>query len=108
MDSVVETVRINRLLDIYGRLLTTSQYEIMCDYYQANLSLAEISEIRKISRTAVQDAIKKSIEKLENCEEKLGICKVFDEYKDNPIIEEIEGKIKNGIWIFKWKISGNN
>lgn len=97
MDNVIETVRINRLLDIYGRLLTKAQYEIMSDYYQANLSLSEISDMRKISRTAVQDALKKSIEKLENCEEKLGLCRVFDEYKDNKTAQEIEGKIKNGI-----------
>ena len=97
MDNVIENVRINRLLDIYGRLLTKAQYEIMSDYYQANLSLSEISDMRKISRTAVQDALKKSIEKLENCEEKLGLCRVFDEYKDNETAQEIEGKIKNGI-----------
>lgn len=97
MSKIADTIRINRLLDIYGRLLTKSQYEIVSDYYQANLSLSEISEMRHISRTAVQDAIKKSIEKLEIFEEKVGICRVFDEYKNNNIAEEIERKLKNGI-----------
>lgn len=100
MDSVIETVKINRLLDIYGRLLTKSQFEIMTDYYQYNLSLGEISENRNISRTAVQDAIKNATKNLANYEEKLGICKVFDESKDgknNQVIDLIEEKIKNGI-----------
>lgn len=100
MDSISETIKINRLLDIYGRLLTKSQYEIMSDYYQYNLSLGEISENRNISRTAVQDAIKNATKNLMNYEEKVGICKVFDSCKDgknNKIIDLIEEKIKNGI-----------
>lgn len=100
MDFISETVKINRLLDVYGRLLTTSQYEIMIDYYQYNLSLGEISENRNISRTAVQDAIKNATKNLEHYEEKVGICKVFDSSKDgknDEIIDMIEERIKNGI-----------
>ena len=33
MDAISKTVHINRLLDVYGRLLTKSQLEIMTDYY---------------------------------------------------------------------------
>ncbi len=97
MSNIDETVRINRLLDIYGRLLSKVQYEILCDYYGANLSLSEISEIRSTSRTAVSDAIKKGLENLNNFEEKVGICKVFDEYKDNEVAQKIEEKLRNGI-----------
>lgn len=100
MKSIDETIKINRLLDIYGRLLTKSQYEIMTDYYQYNLSLGEISENRKVSRTAVQDAIKNAIKNLANYEEKLGICGVFDSSKDgvnDKTIDMLEEKIKNGI-----------
>ena len=95
-----ETLRINRLYDLYGRLLTKQQQEIIEDYYEANLSLSEISEIRKISRTAVSDALKVAIKKLENYEEKIGICGVFDEIrtpKNSEILDKIEEKIKNGI-----------
>ena len=100
MNDVKRVERINRLLDLYGRLLTKSQFEIMSDYYYCDLSLSEISSLRNISRTAVSDAIAKSTKKLENYEEKLGICKVFDSEK-NPenaaIIDRIEEKIKDGI-----------
>ena len=97
MNNIEETVHINRLLDIYGELLSKTQYEIMCDYFWANLSLSEISQLRKISRTAVSDAINKGIEKLYNCEEKVGICKVFDEFKDDETAQKIERKLRNGI-----------
>ena len=97
MSNIDETIRINRLLDIYGGLLSKVQYEILSDYYGANLSLSEISEIRQISRTAVSDAIKKGIEKLNNCEEKVGICGVFDEFKDDKVAQKIEEKLRNGI-----------
>ena len=100
MSEINRVEKINRLLDIYGRLLTKSQLEIMSDYYYCDLSLSEISEMRNISRTAVSDAIKKSTKKLENYEEKLGICKVFDaaKQKENAaIIDKIEEMIKDGI-----------
>ena len=100
MVDVESKTRINRLLDIYGRLLTTSQYQIMSDYYYCDLSLSEISEYKKISRTAVLDAIKQATKKLENYEEKLGICRVFDasRTKENEqLLEKIEEMIKDGI-----------
>lgn len=100
MEEISKVERINRLLDIYGRLLTKAQYEIMSDYYYCDLSLSEISEARKISRTAVSDAIKKSTQKLDNFEKKLGICKVFDSEKNDKnkaIIDKLEERIKDGI-----------
>ena len=97
MSNIEETIRINRLLDIYGGLLSKVQYEILSDYYGANLSLSEISEIRGISRTAVSDAIKKGVEKLLHCEEKVGICGVFDEFKDEEVAQKIEERLRNGI-----------
>lgn len=97
MNNIEETIHINRLLDIYGGLLSKTQYEILSDYYGANLSLSEISEIRQISRTAVSDAIKKGIEKLYNCEEKVRICGVFDEFKDEEVAHKIEERLRNGI-----------
>ena len=100
MDNVKKVEYINRLLDIYGRLLTKVQYDIMSDYYYCDLSLSEISESKNISRTAVSDAIKKATKKLENYEEKLGICRVFDKAKateKSAIIDKLEEMIKDGI-----------
>lgn len=100
MSEMKKTLQINRLLDIYGRLLTKQQFEIMSDYYYCDLSLSEISELRNISRTAVSDAIKTSTKKLDKFEKNLRICGVFDKNrneKTSEIIDKIEEDLKNGI-----------
>ena len=100
MSEINKTIEINRLLDIYGRLLTKQQFEIMSDYYYCDLSLSEISELRNISRTAVSDAIKTATKKLDKFEKNLGICGVFDKNrneKTNEIIDKLEEDLKNGI-----------
>ena len=100
MSEINKTLKINRLLDIYGRLLTKQQFEIMSDYYYCDLSLSEISELRNISRTAVSDAIKTATKKLDKFEKSLGICGVFDKNRNEnnkAIIDKLEEDLKNGI-----------
>ena len=100
MSEINEAIKINRLLDIYGRLLTKQQFEIMSDYYYCDLSLSEISELRNISRTAVSDAIKTATKKLDKFEKCVGICGVFDKNrneKTDKIITKLEEDLKNGI-----------
>lgn len=100
MDKVSKVKKVNRLLDFYGRLLTKSQYEIMSDHYYFDLSFSEISENRKISKTAVSDAIKNATKNLNKFEEKLGLCRLFDEIRNeqnSDIIDKIEERIKDGI-----------
>ena len=60
------------LLEAYEPLLTSRQSSIMDSYFRFDLSLSEISEIEGISRAGVLDAIHKSIQKLQEYEEKLG------------------------------------
>lgn len=65
-----ETIYISDLYNIYGKLLTDKQSQILEKYIFDNLSLGEISEIFSISRQAVLDSINKSIvqlHKYENC-----------------------------------------
>ena len=100
MSEINKTLEINRLLDIYGRLLTKQQFEIMSDYYYCDLSLSEISELRNISRTAVSDSIKTATKKLDNFEKNIGICWVFDKNRNEKtaeIIDKLEEDLKNGI-----------
>ena len=56
-----KNIEIADLFDIYGSLLTKKQYKIMQSYYDFDFSLSEIAQNEKISRSAVLDAIKKSI-----------------------------------------------
>ena len=59
------------LCQIYGKLLTKKQLEILTDYYNNDLSLSEIAENNQITRQAVRDIIKKGENKLFELEEKL-------------------------------------
>ena len=72
MDKKVE---ISLLCQIYGKLLTEKQLNIMDNYYNLDLSLSEIAENEGITRQAVRDIIKKGENKLFEFEEKLGIMK---------------------------------
>lgn len=73
MNDLEKTIFINDLLTLYGGLLTTTQKDILSDYYQANLSLGEIANDRGVSRAAVEDALKKGVKKLESFEKQLNI-----------------------------------
>ena len=46
------------LLDYYGMVLTEKQRNILTEYYNDDLSLAEIAENYGITRQGVRDAIK--------------------------------------------------
>ena len=62
---------INKLYEIYGLLLTEKQQQMFEDYYQYDLSLQEIATNYNVSRSAVLDALQKSVSKLEEYESKL-------------------------------------
>ena len=74
-----KNVQISILCEIYGKLLTEKQYKALDDYYNNDMSLAEIGENYNISRQAVRDLIKKGEEKLFEYEKLLGIMKRFQE-----------------------------
>ena len=57
-------IKISMLCEIYGKLLTEKQLEILNDYYNNDLSLTEIAQNNNITRQAVLDNIKKGEEKL--------------------------------------------
>ena len=68
-------VEVSILTEIYGKLLTEKQLNILNDYYNMDLSLSEIAENNQITRQAVRDIIKKGEKKLFEFEEKLQIMK---------------------------------
>ncbi|MFR3226534.1 MAG: sigma factor-like helix-turn-helix DNA-binding protein [Blautia massiliensis (ex Durand et al. 2017)] len=60
------------LLDFYGVVLTDKQRLILTEYYDEDLSLAEIAENCGITRQGVRDAIKHGEAALDELEAKLG------------------------------------
>lgn len=81
------------LYDIYGSLLTDKQRSYFEDYYDMDLSLAEIAESYNVSRNAVHDMLKKTEEILLNYEENLKIhqknTKILKALESNDKLEEI-------------------
>ncbi len=86
-----KNVKLSMLLQIYGKLLTKTQYDFLDDYYNSDLSLSEIAENRNITRQAARDNIKKGENKLFEYEEKLNIMQktLKHEKKISEILSEI-------------------
>ena len=95
-DNVEKKVEVSILCQIYGKLLTEKQYEVINDYYNNDYSLSEIAENNNITRQAVRDMIKKGESKLFEFEEKLLIMKKMrnQEKQIQSIVEELN-KIKD-------------
>ena len=82
--SLEENLRITSLIDTYGKLLTTKQFEVVSSYYYDNLTLSEIGDNYNISRQAVNDCINQSVKALETYEEKLQLLA-----KNEAIIDKL-------------------
>ena len=86
-----KNVKVSILCQIYGKLLTEKQFEIITDYYDNDLSLSEIAENNEITRQAVRDIIKKSEKKLFELEEELSFMEkqTNQEKKINSILDKL-------------------
>ena len=60
-----------RLYDLYQNLLTEKQRLYFEDYYFSDLSISEIADNYNISRNGVHDQIKRTVNELNELEEKL-------------------------------------
>ena len=86
-----EKVKLSMLCQIYGKMLTKKQYEIINDYCNNDLSLSEIAENNSITRQAVRDIIMKGEKKLFELEEKLSFMDRM--LKQDKKIQQILGEL---------------
>ena len=91
-----EFVYYNGLFDLYGSLLTEKEQDTFRDYYQEDLSLAEIAEENNVSRAAVQKTVKNVLEKLNYYEEILHLYDKNSKLRDLLSETDID-VIKNNI-----------
>ena len=68
-----QRMRLGRLFDIYGSLLTAKQKQCLSLYFYDDLSLSEISEELGVSRQAVHDLLKRVEQLLERYETSLQV-----------------------------------
>ncbi|MBO7677363.1 MAG: hypothetical protein J6S49_07610 [Erysipelotrichaceae bacterium] len=73
------------LLDYYGDFLTRHQRDICSEYFNEDLSMNEIAENYKVSKSAIQDLIKKTLKKLNEFEDNLKLIE-----KDNKLNKLID------------------
>lgn len=74
---MAKNMEISYLLDFYGDVLTEKQREVMEQYYNDDLSLAEIAENFSITRQGVRDAIKRGEGTILELEEKVGFARRY-------------------------------
>ena len=103
MENLNEFIYINDLFSVYGATLTTKQKEMMEAYYVFNLSVQEIADQLKISKSAVSDALKVSIKHLENLEAIVGhiaykknVTERFNKIKEKTEDQDILALLKMG------------
>ena len=67
-----KNIKVSMLLEMYGKLLTDKQVDVIDLYYNQNLSLSEIAEELNITRQGVRKSLVDGEKKLLDIEEKLG------------------------------------
>lgn len=82
-----KSIHVSMLLDIYGNLLTSKQYDVIDLYYNQNLSLSEIAEEIGITRQGVRKNLVDAENKLFDFEEKL--CFLKEKLERQELIEAI-------------------
>ena len=75
------------LLDYYGDLLTRHQRDILDEYFNEDLSMNEIAENNQVSKSAIQDLIKRTLKQLYGYEEALQMIDI--DRKLNGIMKEM-------------------
>lgn len=78
------------LFDYYGDLLTDHQKNVLDEYFNEDLSMNEIADNLNISKSAVQDLIKRSIKQMKEYEDKLNLIK--KDIKINNILDKMENE----------------
>ncbi|MCR4562180.1 MAG: hypothetical protein K5694_03135 [Bacilli bacterium] len=96
----------------YKWLLTDKQKEIFEKRYFYDLSIGELAEIEGVSRAAIHDSLKKSLEKLEEAEKGSGMASMrkslrndIESLKLDELDEENKKIIEHIKELLKWPLN---
>lgn len=78
-DPAAELALRQRLLDVYGALLTSHQREACRLHLDEDWSYAELAEAYSCSRSAAHDLVRRAIAQLEHYEQRLGHARALEE-----------------------------
>lgn len=76
---IEKNIAVCNMIDVYGRLLTDKQNDVMKKYFYYDNSLAEIAEELGATRQAVSDLISRTVTTLEDYEKKLRLVEKNEE-----------------------------
>lgn len=79
------------LFDCYQALLTDKQRQMMELYYNHDFTLVEIAEELQISRQGVYDHIKRTVQLLQQYEDKMGLLATFR--RQNRVIQRMKNSV---------------
>ena len=88
-----DKLELSLLLDYYGSFLTEKQRDIICLWVDEDMSLAEIAEVKNISRQGVRDAIQRSEKQLNDMENKLGLVRRDGEIR--KLLEDLASELRS-------------
>ncbi len=101
MNRTEEYIHYNKLFDLYGNLLNEREKEIFGLFYEEDLSLQEIADLRFVSKSAIGNAIKIINQKLDGFEEKLeflsklnAVEAILEKLEDTKLKEKIQNVLK--------------
>ena len=89
---IEEHIKLSKLFDVYGKLLSQRQFEVFDKYLNLDIGESELARLSGESRQSIYDAINKAKKQLISFEEK---CKVV-ENNDRLMskLEEIKTRLK--------------
>lgn len=93
----MDRIYLTELFDCYEKLLTEKEKNCFKDYYEEDLSLAEIAKNNNVSRSAIYRKIKNVEDKLDNYEEKLQLNlkrNMISELMNINNLEEIKARLE--------------
>lgn len=90
---MAKDLTVSYLLDFYGAALTDKQCDVMQQYYNADLSLAEIASNFGITRQGVRDAIKRGEATVRELEAKLGFVARYRALQQD--VMQLESLVRN-------------
>ena len=90
---MAKNLELSYLIDFYGDVLTAKQRDVLEQYYNDDLSLAEIAENFGITRQGVRDAIKRGEAILLDLEDKVGFAGRYRDMQRG--LNEMEGLVKD-------------
>lgn len=80
---IEELNNFTKLFDVYGKLLSKKQHDVMDKFLNLDLGETELAELQGESRQSVHDAISKAKKQLLDFEEKCGVVKNNQICKNN-------------------------